>query len=50
MENTELKVLDKDRRGNNGLHMACEGLNVALTRYLMMKVKNSGSLLVENND
>ena len=50
LTNTELKVKEKDKKGNNSLHLACEGLNVALSRYLMQKVKNSRDLLVENSE
>jgi ankyrin repeat protein len=48
LSNTQLKVKERDGKGNNSLHVACEGLNITLTRYLMQKVRDSESLLVAN--
>ena len=45
LKNTSLKVGERDRKGNNCLHLACEGVNIALTRYLMKKVRYSEKLL-----
>ncbi len=41
---------ERDKRGNNALHLACEGVNIHLSRYLMEKVCDSQSLLCANSE
>ena len=48
--NTPLKAAERDKRGCNALHLACEGLNIALTRYLVRKVKRPEQLLTANKE
>ena len=50
LRHTELKVGDRDKKGNNCVHLACMGLSITLSRYLMLKVKNSAGLLVPNKE
>jgi uncharacterized protein len=45
-----LKAGEKDRKGNNAVHLACMGVSLVVSRYLMRKVKNSSVLLVENKE
>ncbi len=50
LDNTDLKIGERDNRGCNSLHLACEGLNINLTRYIMKKVRNSYKLLTRNRE
>ena len=50
LDHTSLKIGDIDKKGNNGLHLACLGAQIATTRYLMAKVKKSNQLLVPNHE
>jgi ankyrin repeat protein len=48
LKHTNLKIGQKDKKGNNCVHMACMSGNIAMSRYLMEKLKGSRRLLVEN--
>lgn len=50
LDHTSLKIGDIDKKGNNGLHLACLGAQIATTRYLMAKVNKPSQLLVPNNE
>lgn len=50
LDHTSLKIGDIDKKGNNGLHLACLGAQIATTRYLMAKVKKQSQLLVPNHE
>jgi hypothetical protein len=39
-----------DKKGNNAIHIACSGAQIATTRYLVAKVKNPTQLLVPNHE
>lgn len=43
---TNLKIGEKDKKGNNCVHLACMGAQLAVSRYLMDKMKDSKSLLI----
>jgi hypothetical protein len=48
LDRTGLKIGDIDKKGNNGLHLACMGAQIATTRYMAAKVKKPTQLLVPN--
>jgi ankyrin repeat protein len=50
LEKTQLKIGELDKKGNNGLHLACSGAQIATTRYLIAKVKNPHHLLTSNHE
>lgn len=50
LDRTSLKIGELDKKGNNGLHLACLGAQIPTTRYLIAKVRNPDHLMTKNHD
>lgn len=49
LQNTELKIGMLDKKGNNGLHLACMGASITASRYIVAKVQNPSHLFIPNH-
>lgn len=38
-----------DKKGNNGLHLACMGASITASRYIVAKVQNPAHLFIPNH-